>query len=145
MERVENSLWLFEFSTLSTGRHFHGALHLVVLGAKRRRAVRPLPPGFSRPSPAFFSFSAKIRTFLIEILRQDRPGTTILRSLDRSTSLFAQAFLPPRSLRIDSPCISMRWALCTSRSRMLSAKVGSPICSCHLATGNWLVKMVERV
>jgi hypothetical protein len=25
VERVENSLWVFEFSTLSTGRHFHGA------------------------------------------------------------------------------------------------------------------------
>jgi len=58
---------------------------------------------------------------------------------------FSQAFLPPRSLRIDSPCISMRWALCTSRSRMLSAKVGSPICSCHLATGTWLVRIMERI
>ena len=57
----------------------------------------------------------------------------------------AQAFLPLRSLRMDSPCISRRWALCTSRSRMLSAKVGSPICSCHLATGSWLVRIVERV
>jgi hypothetical protein len=25
--------WVFEFSTLSTGRHFHGALHPAVLGA----------------------------------------------------------------------------------------------------------------
>jgi hypothetical protein len=33
--------------------------------------------------------------------------------------------------------------LCTRRSKMLSAKVGSPICSCHLATVSWLVKMVE--
>jgi hypothetical protein len=53
--------------------------------------------------------------------------------------------LPPRFLRIDSPRISMRWALCTSRSRMLSARVGSQICSCHWATGNWLVKIVERL
>jgi len=50
----------------------------------------------------------------------------------------------PRFLRMDSPRISMRWALCTSRSRMLSARVGSPICSCHLATGSWLVKIIER-
>src|SRR2546428_9573163 len=28
--------WVFEFSTLSTGRHFHGAFPLVVLGAQRR-------------------------------------------------------------------------------------------------------------
>src|SRR5271157_2030105 len=40
--------------------------------------------------------------------------------------------LPPSFLRIDSPRISRRWALCTNRSRILSAKVGSPICSCHL-------------
>ncbi len=50
----------------------------------------------------------------------------------------------PRFLRIDSPRISRRWALCTKRSRMLSAQVGSPICSCHLATGSWLVRTVER-
>ena len=36
VERVGNSL--FEFSTLSTGRHFHGAWDLVVLGAQRRGA-----------------------------------------------------------------------------------------------------------
>jgi hypothetical protein len=50
----------------------------------------------------------------------------------------------PRFLRIDSPRISIRWALWTSRSRMLSASVGSPIRSCHLATGSWLVRTVER-
>jgi hypothetical protein len=32
-----------------------------------------------------------------------------------------------RLLNIDSPCSSMRCALCTSLSRMLSATVGSPI------------------
>ncbi len=37
----------------------------------------------------------------------------------------------PRLLRIESPRISMRWALCTSRSSMPSASVGSPICSGH--------------
>src|SRR5205814_3064623 len=36
VESVENSLWFFEFSTLSTGRHFHGAFPLVILGAQRR-------------------------------------------------------------------------------------------------------------
>jgi hypothetical protein len=36
--RVGNSL--FEFSTLSTGRHFHGAFHLLVLGAQRRGRIR---------------------------------------------------------------------------------------------------------
>jgi len=93
-----------------------------------------------------FSFFAPISTSLVKILRQDRPGTTIRWQPDRQYPfLGAQAFFPPRSLRMDSPRISMRWALCTSRSRMLSAKVGSPICSCHWATGSWLVRIVERV
>jgi hypothetical protein len=80
------------------------------------------------PLGAHFSFSAKIWPFPSKIWRQDRPGATIPRSLDiRDLPFWAQGFLPPRSLRIDSPRISMRWALCTSRSKMLSAKVGSPI------------------
>jgi hypothetical protein len=37
VERVENSLW--EFSALSTRRHFHGALQLDVLKAKGRRLL----------------------------------------------------------------------------------------------------------
>src|SRR5947207_10172347 len=93
VERVENSLWFLEFSTLSTGRHFHGAFHLA---------------SSERSDAGYCSF-------------------------------------PPRFLRIDSPRISRRWALCTKRSRMLSAQVGSPICSCHLATGSWLVRTVERI
>ena len=36
------------------------------------------------------------------------------------------------SLRMDSPFSSIRWALCTRRSRMASARVGSPINSCQL-------------
>ena len=50
-----------------------------------------------------------------------------------------------RILRIDSPRISMRWALWTKRSRMPSAMVGSPICSCQRETGSWEVRTVERV
>jgi hypothetical protein len=45
-----------------------------------------------------------------------------------------------RFLRMDSPRISMRWALCTRRSRMPSAMVGSPICSCQRETGSWEVR-----
>ena len=52
---------------------------------------------------------------------------------------------PFRFLRIDSPCNSILCAACTSRSKMLSATVGSPICPCHLATGNWLVSIVAPV
>src|SRR5436190_21514206 len=32
---------VFEFSTLPTGRHFHGAFHLLVLGAPRRGLLLP--------------------------------------------------------------------------------------------------------
>jgi len=51
----------------------------------------------------------------------------------------------PRFLRMESPRISMRCALWTRRSRMPSAAVGSPICSCQRATGNCEVRIVERV
>jgi hypothetical protein len=51
---------------------------------------------------------------------------------------------PLSSLRADLPCSSIWWALWTSRSRMLSARVGSPICSCQRLTGIWLVRIVER-
>ena len=44
-------------------------------------------------------------------------------------------------LRIESPRISIRCAL----SRMPSAAVASPICSCQRATGNCDVTIVERV
>ena len=47
-------------------------------------------------------------------------------------------------LRIESPFISIRCALCTSRSRMPSASVGSPICSCQRAIGSCEVSTVER-
>ena len=56
---------------------------------------------------------------------------------------FSPPVLPFRFLRMDSPFSSMRWALCTSRSRMLSAMVGSPIWTCQEDTGNWLVSRVE--
>lgn len=45
-------------------------------------------------------------------------------------------------LRRLSPCRRMRWALCTRRSRMASARVGSPINSCQRSTGTWLVTRV---
>ncbi len=51
---------------------------------------------------------------------------------------------PWSSLRADLPCSSIWWALWTSRSRILSARAGSPICSCQRLTGIWLVRIVER-
>ena len=52
---------------------------------------------------------------------------------------------PPRFLRIESPLISMRWALWTRRSRIPSATVGSPTCSCQRATGSCEVRIMDRV
>jgi hypothetical protein len=43
--------------------------------------------------------------------------------------------------RSDLPLSSSRWALLRSRSRMLSATVGSAIMSCHWATGSCAVTM----
>ena len=127
----------------SHGAAFPPRFYLAVLGAPRRR--RCVCAARVRSSPALWGCwpksdpPPKSCARMAQDQGSDAPST-------RGIFLFsAQAFFPPRSLRIDSPCISMRWALCTSRSRMLSAKVGSPICSCHLATGSWLVKMVERV
>jgi hypothetical protein len=46
MERVGNSFWLFEFSTLSMGRHFHGARS--VFSERSDAGHCSLPPGFLR-------------------------------------------------------------------------------------------------
>ena len=62
--------------------------------------------------------------------------------LPQFEALYGAAF--PRFLRMESPRISMRWALCTRRSRMPSASVGSPIRSCQRATGSCEVRIVER-
>ena len=81
VERVGNSLWHLEFSTLSSGASFHG----------------------------------------------------VLRFFGRRDARYAS--LPPRFLRIDSPCISMRWALCgPAGPGVLTASVGSPIWACHFAS-----------
>jgi len=47
-------------------------------------------------------------------------------------------FSPARRRRL-SPLSSMRWALCTMRSNIASARVGSAMMSCHCASGTWLV------
>ncbi len=46
--------------------------------------------------------------------------------------------------RMPSPFNSMRWALCTIRSRMASAMVGSPIMACQPETGSCAVMIVDR-
>ena len=50
-------------------------------------------------------------------------------------SSIAQNPFPLSSLRAELPFNSMWWALWTKRSRILSARVGSPICSCQRLTG----------
>jgi hypothetical protein len=58
-------------------------------------------------------------------------------------SPIAQDPFPWSSLRAELPFNSIWCALWTNRSRMLSARVGSPICSCQRLTGTWLVRIVE--
>jgi len=50
-----------------------------------------------------------------------------------------------RFLRIDSPFSAILCAVCTTRSRIASASVGSLSDSCHALTGNCLVISVVRV
>ena len=57
-----------------------------------------------------------------------------------SMDLSGYPFVLPRFFLIESPRISIRWALCTSRSRIPSARVGSPTCSCQRETGSWEVR-----
>src|ERR1700739_2098903 len=51
----------------------------------------------------------------------------------------AELSLVTRRRRSDGPLRSMRWARWIMRSRMASAKVGSPMTSCQRLTGTWLV------
>jgi hypothetical protein len=46
--------------------------------------------------------------------------------------------------RRDGPFITILWALCSTRSRIASATVGSPSWSCHRFVGSWLVMIVDR-
>jgi hypothetical protein len=66
------------------------------------------------------------------------PGTPGVVSLNRPAQSCSEPVqdggssgLRPRFLRMDSPLSSMRKALWTNRSRILSATEGSPICSCQ--------------
>jgi hypothetical protein len=106
VERVGNSL--FEFSTLSTGRHFHGAVSVGVLGAQRRGG-RVRCAVVSSPLSTFFHVSPKSEVSSSKPCGQDGPGATISRSLDsRDLPFSAQASLAPYFLRIESPRISIR-------------------------------------
>ena len=59
---------------------------------------------------------------------------------DRRTDAHAAVLsLATRRRRSDGPFRSMRWARWMMRSRMASARVGSPITSCQRLTGSWLV------
>ena len=63
-------------------------------------------------------------------------------SLARYGNHYSIRLVPILTHRI--PCISMRCALWKSRSRVPSASVGSPICSCQRDTGSCKVGRVER-
>jgi len=77
----------------------------------------------------------------------ERDSSPVPRSvLERPDGVSPAAYAPPRRfLRIESPFISMRWALWTRRSRIPSATVGSPTCSCQRATGSCEVRIMDRV
>ena len=77
--------------------------------------------------------------------RSPVPRSALERSAGVSPRLPPCYAPPPRFLRIESPFISMRWALWTRRSRIPSATVGSPICSCQRATGSCEVRIIDRV
>lgn len=53
--------------------------------------------------------------------------------------------VPRAALRLDSPKSLIWWALWTRRSSRASARVASPMASCHILTGSWLVTRVERL
>ena len=131
---------------------------IVVVEAVRKveipRRFAGFPSGVGTPlfgvstERLFHSFGAG-RSFLQKTSRQDGLETTITGSVDPQHVLFfllqpPYTFLSFRCLRIDSPRSSMRWALCTKRSRMASASVGSPICSCQRDTGSCEVRIIER-
>src|SRR5579872_3672565 len=73
VERVGNSLWLLEFSTLSTGRHFHGVRQRVVLGAQRRGPA-PVAAWLLCSFAGLFSLAINIRPLPTKCLCQDRLG-----------------------------------------------------------------------
>ena len=56
----------------------------------------------------------------------------------------ADGSAPAGVRRMDSPDSSMRCTFSSRRSKIPSATVGSPSASCHMATGSWLVTIVER-
>ena len=90
MERVGNSL--FEFSTLSTGRHFHRAFDFVVFGAQRRSHRRLI---------SFFLFGLFFRSGPKSDVASQKScarmplGTTISRSLDPRYLPFCSRLLTP--------------------------------------------------
>ena len=90
----------------------------------------------------------------LQLIRGCRTGQGFLYLADPEFLVFQPpvAAVPPSLpsagyslFRLDFPLSAMRWALCTSRSRMASASVGSPIASCQCSTGSWLVTRVECV
>ncbi len=87
-------LAFFEFSRLSTGRHFHGAFHLVVLGAQGRGLLVP-------------------------------------------AALFAHRF----ASHLDAVGIVHQ----SVKNAVGQGRPGAPGCSCHLATGSWLVKIIDCI
>ncbi len=64
--------------------------------------------------------------------RRARP---YIHGRDVSYAVSFGAFGEDLVFRMDGPLSSMRWALCSRRSQMASAVLGSPMTACQSATG----------
>jgi hypothetical protein len=98
-----NEAWVRRYPSwkvIRPGRQFHGALHLGVLGAQRRRGVRSSSPGFFLLW-LFFSLLAKDPKLPYQNLAPGWPRNDDLAVLDGGTSPFASALA-----RNDRPCSS---------------------------------------
>src|SRR5215212_9308203 len=79
--------------------------------------------------------------FNLMAARPDHPRRSILLMSWSGNQGQAEA----RSLRRLSPLSSMRWAAWTTRSRIASARVGSPTISYQRPIGTWLAIISELV
>jgi len=90
----------------------------------RNRPAIPIESGHSA------GFGAKRRCGVVHLVPATRPAG---KSVVPVFPFVGKGLL---RFRMDSPFRVMVWALWTSRSRMASARVGSPRYSCQLATGS---------
>ena len=123
-----------------------GRLALRREGKSRRRLFKRLRNGFYKfccyrvgnivPEACRHRFFCSLRFLEPASAKRNRMGTwwkrNPLQGWRLSECVRLRAFLAPMSgNEVSDTQPPMRRALCTSRSKMPSANVGSPICSCH--------------